>query len=96
VFFAYNHRGRRCKIRQVSITIEKTWSTDVRYTSVDATHLFLCAFVVSLPTATTLKIKYEAKRKALQGGMQEFVDMLTRTEEDAVRHGTTVHNCDAD
>ena len=74
----------------------KTWSTDVRSTSVDATQLFLCAFVVSLPTATTLKITYEVKRKALQREMQEFIDMLTRTEEDAEQHGTTAHNYDAD
>jgi hypothetical protein len=59
---------------------------------VDATHLFLCAFVVTLPTATTLKSKHEAKRKALEGEMQDFVDTLTRFEADAERRGTPKTN----
>lgn len=39
----------------------------------DACQLFLCAFVVTLPTATTLKITQEAKKQRLEESLTEFL-----------------------
>jgi hypothetical protein len=55
-----------------------------RYTSADAFQFFLCAFVVSLPTTTTLKIAYEVKGKALESEMQELLDVLSKVGPDFV------------
>jgi hypothetical protein len=58
-----------------------------RCTSVDASQLFLCAFVVTLPTATTLKVAYEVKRKALESAMQDVIELLSEVEEVSQQDG---------
>jgi len=52
---------------------------DSRLTSADATHLFLCGFVVTAPNATTLKIAHEVKRKRLEDRMQDFINQMKKT-----------------
>ena len=48
-----------------------------RWTSVDAAQVFLCAFVISLPTATTVRTRFEErKRKALA----ELKDLIIELE----------------
>jgi len=54
---------------------------------VDATQLFLCAFVVTMPTAITIRMSYEAKRKALEGEMEEVMKLLSEMEEAGEREG---------
>ncbi len=44
--------------------------------------------MVTLPTATTLKLKHEAKRKALEGGMQDVMELLAQIEKASETSGT--------
>jgi len=54
-----------------------TFSLSSSWTSVDAAQVFLCAFVISLPTATTVRARFvERKRKALA----ELKDLITELE----------------
>ena len=53
------------------------------WTSADATNLFLCGFVVTAPMATTFKITYKSKKKALEGRMNVFIDQLNDVSPDA-------------
>jgi len=50
--------------------------TDARWTSADASQLFLCAFVIPIPFATTLKIKQDSRRRELEGEMAKFLKDL--------------------
>ena len=53
-----------------------------RWTSADASQLFLCAFLVTIPTATTLKITHDTKKRKLQDDMQTFlIDLQTISAE---------------
>jgi hypothetical protein len=72
-------RFGRCKLH--------TNMAEGRYTSVDAAQLFLCAFVVTLPTAITMRITYENKRKALESEMYEVMDLVTQVERVAREEG---------
>jgi hypothetical protein len=49
---------------------------DIRWTSANASQLFLCAFVVTLPMATTLKIKEDIRKRKLEEDMTSFLNDL--------------------
>src|SRR2546423_974111 len=62
------------------------WNSDRRWTSADATQLFLYAFIVTLPTATTMKLAYEAKRKALGNRMEDFLAQIEQASRENGMH----------
>lgn len=67
----FNHRWER--FRQVDRPNEES---DCRFTSADATHLFLCGIVIGAPKATTLKISHEVRKIKLEARMHEFKSQL--------------------
>lgn len=49
-----------------------------RWTSADASQLFSCAFVVTLSTATTLKITHDARKRKVEEDMRKFFEDIER------------------
>ena len=46
---------------------------NIRWTSADASRLFLCAFAVTVPVATTLKYKESDRKRKLEEDMSKFL-----------------------
>ena len=61
--------------------MDKVFVIDFRWTSADASQLFLCAFVVTLPMATTLKVKEDIRKRKLEEDMSEFLKDLEQVFE---------------
>ena len=51
------------------------WLTDGRWTSADGSQLFLCAFLITLPVATTLRVKEDSRKRKLED-MNNFLKDL--------------------
>ena len=56
----------------------RCWLTDGRWTSADASQLFLCAFLITLPVATTLRVKENSRKRRLEEDMNHFLRDLDR------------------
>jgi len=61
------------------------------WTSADATTLFLCGFVVTVPMAKTFKITYKSKRTAREGRMKVFIDQLNNVSPDTGMYSVQTH-----
>ena len=61
-----------------------------RWTSADASQLFLCAFVVTLPTATTLKITHDARKRKVEEDMRKFLEDIEKVTGDLNQSMTSI------
>lgn len=63
--------------------IPRLQSLIFRWTSADAMQLFLCAFVVTFPLSTTLKITQEAKRRKLKEDVNKLIKDIEHLSEES-------------
>ena len=57
-------------------------NADSRLKFADATHLFLCGLIVTVPTATSLRLAHQAKTKSLEERMTDFMKRMHRLSEE--------------
>lgn len=91
MFSAVDHKWRF--VQQV---IRPLSQFDIRLTSADSTQLFLCAFVVTAPVATTLKIQHEARKRFVEEKVENFrkeIETIMGEESQSIDLSFAADNC---